>query len=396
MSYSNGSGYDVNSEQKYPEDLSKEEVIDETISHLRGIRSRMTAILTIMIAIILYFAKDFFLPIILGVLMALTLSPIVRALTRLGVPNALGSILVVIGLSSSITGVGYVMSGPVTSWINDAPEIGQTLEYKLRSFSRTVKDVQEATKKVDELAETGGDQDVQKVSIETPGLLDSAVSTVATIAASAAVALVLAFFLLASNEMFYRKLIASFPRFEDKKKALGAVYDIERKVSRYLLTITVINALLGIAIGCALYAIGMDDAWIWGVFAFLLNFLPYVGMIVGASLVTVFAIVQFDTLSYAMLAPLAYLFFNALEGQFITPTTVGRRLELNTVAVFLTVVFWGWLWGIPGALMAVPFLVLVKVVCDNVEGLDTLNRFLGSDDTPADLDRDVDHQAAQT
>ncbi len=352
----------------------------ETVHLLRAIRSRMTVILIILVAIVLYFAKDLFLPIILGTLMALTLSPIVRALARLGIPNVLGSIIVVFGLTFSVTSVGYVMSGPVTGWINKAPELGRTLEYKLRSLTQTVKDVQEATQKMDELAETGGTDNVQKVSIETPGLLNSAVNTLTNIAASAAVALVLALFLLASNEMFYRKLVASFPRFEEKKKALGAVYDIERKVSRYLLTITIINATLGLCIGIGLYMIGMEDAYIWGVFAFLLNFLPYIGMIAGASLVTLFAIVQFDTISYALLAPLIYLFFNALEGQFVTPTTVGRRLELNTVSVFLTVVFWGWLWGIPGALMAVPFLVLVKVVCDNVEGLSTLGRFLGSDD----------------
>ena len=222
------------------------------------------------------------------------------------------------------------------------------------------------------------------MTIAQPGLLDSAVNTIASAGASAMVALVLALFLLSSNEMFYRKIVATFPRFDDKKRALTTVYDIERKVSRYLFTITIINACLGIAIGSVLYLIGVKDALIWGVLAFLLNYLPFLGMAVGTALVGVLAIVQFDSLTHALLAPAAYFTLNSIEGQLITPTVVGRRLELNTVSVFLTVVFWGWLWGIPGALMAVPFLVLVKVICDNVETLGTLGRFLGSAELTAE------------
>lgn len=268
--------------------------------------------------------------------------------------------------------------------MEQAPGLGQQLEYKLRGISETVREVQDVSKQVDELAERNDDDSVQKVTIAQPGMLSSAVSTLASAGASSAAALVLAFFLLGSNEMFYRKIIATFPRFNDKKRALRTVYDIERKVSRYLFTITIINACLGIVIGTGLYLIGVNNAYIWGIVAFLLNYLPFIGMAVGSISVGFFAIVQFDTLTQALLAPALYFTVNAIEGQLITPTVVGRRLELNTVSVFLTVMFWGWLWGIPGALMAVPFLVLVKVVCDNVDDLSTLGRFLSSHDSDLD------------
>ena len=165
-----------------------------------------------------------------------------------------------------------------------------------------------------------------------------------------------------------------------KKRALTAVYDIERKVSRYLLTITLINAGLGLAIGTTLGLLGLEFAYVWGIAAFLLNFVPFVGGVTGTALVGVYSIVFFDSISYALIAPVAYLALTTIEGQFVTPTLVGRRLEMNTVAVFLTVVLWGWLWGVLGALVAVPFLVVFKVICENFEGLETFANFLGHAD----------------
>ncbi|MBU2360671.1 MAG: AI-2E family transporter [Alphaproteobacteria bacterium] len=195
---------------------------------------------------------------------------------------------------------------------------------------------------------------------------------------SVAVALVLAGFLLALGHMFYIKILQSLRTLSDKKRALTMVHDIERRVSRYLLTIALINAGLGICVGLALFVIGMPDAYILGAAVFLLNFLPFAGALIGVALVGALSILTFDSLSYAALAPAAYLILNALEGSFVTPALLGQRLELNTVAVFLTVVTWGWLWGIPGALIAVPVLIMFKVVADNIEGMKVAANFLGA------------------
>jgi predicted PurR-regulated permease PerM len=205
-------------------------------------------------------------------------------------------------------------------------------------------------------------------------------SVLRTIGSTLAVALVLASFLLASGDLFYLKLVQSFPTMSGKKRALTMVYDIERRVSHYLLTIALINAGLGIGIGSVLTLLGMPYAYIWGIAAFLLNFLPYLGAITGVVLVAGLSIITFDSFSYALLAPAAYLTLTTIEGNFVTPTLLGRKLELNTVAVFLTVVLWGWLWGIAGALVAVPFLVVFKVVADNVDGMGIVSNFLGAAD----------------
>lgn len=347
-------------------------------AHVGRIHRLLVGIFLILLVMALFFAKDVFLPIILGVLLSLTLSPIVRGLSRLGVPAALSAIVLILGLGGGMFTTAYLMSGPVSAWVNEAPDMGEQLKRKLRGVNETVEGIKKASEEVEEIATTSASKDVQKVSIEQPGLLNTAVTSFASVVTSSLVALVLALFLLASDDLFYGKIVASFGRFSDKKRALRVVYDIERKVSRYLLTITLINAGLGLAVATALSVFGLPNAYIWGVVAFLLNFLPFIGAMGGVLLVAIYSIVTYDSLSYAMIAPGLYLILTAIEGQIVTPTVLGRRLELNTVSVFLTVVFWGWLWGIAGALMAVPFLVLVKVVCDNVESLQTFGSFLGA------------------
>ena len=209
-----------------------------------------------------------------------------------------------------------------------------------------------------------------------------AVSNVMSVFATTLVTLVLALFLLASGDLFYVKLIDAFPRFGDKKRALRIVYGIERSVSRYLATVTMINASLGVFIGIGMWVIGMPKPLVWAFVAFFVNFLPYIGPLFGAGLATAVAVVTFDHLGQAALAPAVYLGATTIEGQFITPVLLGRQLELNTVSVFVTVVFWGWLWGIAGGLMAVPFLVCLKVICDNVVSLNTFGNFLSAASTP--------------
>jgi predicted PurR-regulated permease PerM len=271
-----------------------------------------------------------------------------------------------------------LVSGPVSNWISDAPDLGAELKQKLHTLTSSVAVMKKATDQVDQITTGTADPKVQKVAVQTPGLLTVAVSNVVSIFATMMVTLVLALFLLASGDMFYVKLIDAFPRFGDKKRALRIVYGIERSVSRYLLLVTMINMGLGVVIGTGMWLIGMPEPLVWALVAFVVNYMPYVGPLSGAALATAVAVVSFDHLGHAALAPAIYLTATFLEGQFITPVLLGRQLELNTVSVFVTVVFWGWLWGIAGALMAVPFLVCVKVICDNVEGLSTLGSFLSA------------------
>jgi predicted PurR-regulated permease PerM len=333
-----------------------------------------------------YFAKDLLLPILLGFLLALTLSPVNRALEKLGVPPPLGAVLLIGAAGLVIFVLVGLSAGTVASWADEIPSMGNEIRRKLQGWAQTVENVRSATEEVEKITtENGAGGNADEVVMKQPGLLDNAMNTGAKIGGTIAVALVLALFLLASGDLFYLKLVQSFQTFTGKKRALKAVYDVERRVSRYLLTITMINAGLGVSVGLYLFALGLPVPYVWGLAAFLLNFLPYIGGVIGAVLVGAYAIATFDSVGYAILAPLGYQILTGLEGQFITPYLVGRRLELNTVAVFLTVVFWGWLWGIAGALVAVPFLVVFKVICENVTALNMIGHFLDKSEPDVNL-----------
>lgn len=323
----------------------------------------------------LYFARDLFLPIIIGVIVALTFSPVVRSLARLGVPEPLSAIVLIFGAVLTLAFGTYLLSGPVSGILEDAPAMGVELREKLRGLIATVEDAKSASEQVEELA-NGGDT-TTNVTIEQPGLLAFAAGTIASFMGLTVVGLILALFVLASGDMFYIKLVESFPNFSDKRRAVKTARDIERRISHYFLTITIINAGLGSSVGLTMYLVGLPNPMLWGILAFVLNFLPFVGAIMGATLVAAFGILSFDTLGAGLLPAAIYLVLTSIEGQFVTPTVLGRRLEMNTVSVFLTVIIWSWLWSIPGALMAVPFLVLLKVICDNVPRLSTLGNFLG-------------------
>jgi predicted PurR-regulated permease PerM len=181
------------------------------------------------------------------------------------------------------------------------------------------------------------------------------------------------------------------PRLGDKKKALTIIRDVERQISRYLGVIFLINAGLGIAVGVAMWLLGLPLAVVWGLLAFLLNFIPFVGNILNVVLVAAMSLVTFDTLWSAALPPLVLLVLSLIESNVVSPFFIGRRLELNTVSQLIMVAFWTWLWGVPGAILAVPFLVVVKAVTDNVESLQVISTFLAGD--PATKEDEVPQKA---
>jgi len=349
---------------------------------LQAMRRTLGLILLVLLTIGFYFAKDLILPLLMGTLLALTLSPTVRTMQRRGLAPVVTATALITLVAVVIAGSAVLFSGPVSNWITDAPQLGAELRQKLQSLSSSVSVVQQASSQVNQLTNGVADPEVQRVAMEQPGLLTMAVSNAFSIVSITLVTLVLALFLLASGDLFYVKIIDAFPRFGDKKRALRIVYGIQRSLARYLTVVTGINLVLAVVIGLGMWAIGMPQPFVWTVLSFFVNFLPYIGPLIGAGLAAAVAIVSFDHLGQAALAPIIYLTATSIEGPFVTPVILGRQLELNTVSVFVMVIFWGWLWGIAGALMAVPVLVCLKVICDNVEALHTLGSFLGEEAAP--------------
>jgi len=352
----------------------------ENLAELKSIRRVLVYMAILLSGAILYFAKDILMPIMLGVLFTLTLSPVVRGLQAIKVPAPLGAILVVMSISAVISVGISSLSTPVGELFDSLPEIGSRISEHLTPIKETMSEISEAGDQVQELAGGSSDKVINEVVLEGPGIITSAASTVATSITSLFIALVLSIFILGSGSLFYEKIVSSVPLLSDKKRALRIVRDIESSVSRYLLTITIINLSLGVIVGGLLYAYGAPNPALWGSIAALFNYLPFMGALVGATLLATVSFGVYDSLSSALIPPLIYYVCSAMEGNVVTPYIVGRRLQLNIVAVFLTVALWGWLWGLAGALMAVPILVFINVLCEHIDALKPLGHFVSGRD----------------
>jgi predicted PurR-regulated permease PerM len=335
----------------------------------------LIGIFVILLFTALYFTRDIALPIVLALLLAITFSPIVRRLQRRGVPAAATAVTLVLGLAmASFTGL-YMLSGPVMQWVEAGPSIAQQVQYKLLPLRRPIAAVQELSEAAEEV-DKQSDPTVQKVEVREGVTLSVAAGGVSRFLGMAGLTFALLLFLLASGQTLHEKIVRVIPTFRDKKRALRLIYNVEREVSQYLLTVTCINIGLGAVIATGMWLAGMPSPILWGVAAALLNFIPFLGAVVGMIMVALVAVVSFDTLSQAALPPLFYLAATAVEGGIVTPMVVGRRLALNTVAILLALALWAWLWGVVGALIAVPLLVAIKAFCDHFEELSDWGEFL--------------------
>ncbi|MGH7558393.1 MAG: AI-2E family transporter [Gemmatimonadota bacterium] len=340
----------------------------------------LSGIFVLLVFYTLYFARDFVLPVVLALLLTFLLAPVVRGLNRLRVPETIAAGMVILGLLSTVVYGTYSLSGPAAGWIERAPQGMRRVEQRIREIQRPVEEVRQAAeqveKKVEEIA-GGGARQPRAVQVEGQTLTGVVLSQTQAFLAGAVIMVILLFFLLASGDLFLRKLVRVLPRLSDKKAAIEIARATEEHISRYLVTVTLINAGLGMAVGFAMKLTGMPNPVLWGVAAGLMNFVPYLGALATLGMITLVSLLTFEGIGRALVAPGVYLGLNALEGYLITPMLLGRRLLLNPVVIFLGIIFWGWLWGIPGALLAVPLMATFKIFCDHIEPLSPIGEFLG-------------------
>ncbi|HZW08476.1 MAG TPA: AI-2E family transporter, partial [Phycisphaerales bacterium] len=270
----------------------------------------------------------------------------------------------------------YHLGGPALTWLRELPESFDEIEAKLRVLREPVEDLQKAAKQVEEATSIQSQSGVELNVSDT--------STLESLVAEAQWAVVLTclmggflFFMLASGDTFLAKLVKVIPRFQDKKQAVAIVHEIQEDIAVYVLTITLINAGMGAAVGVSLLALGVPNAALWGVMAAVLNYIPYIGAIVGVGIIALVSLVTFESVGYALLAPLSYLLLTTLEANVVTPLILGRRLRLNPLVLFTAVIFWGWVWGVPGALVAVPITVAMRIMFDRIEQMRPMAEFFG-------------------
>jgi predicted PurR-regulated permease PerM len=306
------------------------------------------------------------------------MAPAVDALKRLRIPQALGSAIVIIALFTVISASFYIFYQPAADWIERAPQSLRKVEQKLRFIKRPVEKVSEATKSMEKITDVGPKSEGSTtVEVKKTRLLNTLFIEASGFIFGVATMLILLYFLLASGDLFLRKVINALTTLKDKKQAVEIARHLERDISTYLYTIVIINFCLGVLIGGAMYVLKMPNPFLWGVMAGLVNFIPYLGQAAGIIIIVIVASTTFDNTYQAIMPPLVYCVIIGLEGNIITPIILGRRLLLNPVMIFLALLLWGWIWGIPGALFAVPILVILKIICDNIESLGAIGEFLG-------------------
>ena len=361
----------------------------------------MVGLFVLALLVVLYHIGDFMVPVIGAILLNLILSPITRTMHRLHIPYPVSAVVIVVTLFALVAAGFYGLSSPISRWISAIPEAVAKIEAQMEDMGAPLQTVRRATSEVEKIT-SGGDGDSrttepERVVVRQPSLTTRIFGSVTNMVLQTGLMFVLLYFLLAVGNLFQSKLIRIMPRLRDKLKAQHMAAAVVHDISIYLATITLINAVLGTAVGLALFALDFPNPLLWGVMAGLLNYVPYLGAVVGVSIVAVASFISIEPASAAILPPLSYAAINILEGQFITPSIVSRNLTLNPVVVFLSVSFFSWFWGIPGALMAVPILVIIKILSDYIVTLQPIGEFLSGwppkpalppDPTPATADND--------
>jgi predicted PurR-regulated permease PerM len=339
-----------------------------------GIRSiALTGLFILAVFYTIYFMRSVLLPIVLGLLLSYLLRPIVRALARLKIPLPVGAAFVLLGLFAIVSyGISALVT-PAVGWIQKAPEGLTELQHKLLPVKRSVAQVTQATGEIEKLASTNADS--KTVEVKQHPITEMFFMRTPEFVASAVLLLIFLYFLLVYDQVFIAKLVKLLPTLADKKMAVAIAHDIESQISRYLFTITAINASLGVAVGTAVGLLGLHNPVMWGVMVAVLNFVPYLGALTGIICMTVGAVLSFNSLGYALIFPGVYLAFGTLEGSFITPWVMGRSLSLNPVMILFSLTFWGWMWGIVGVILAVPILAAFKIFCAHIKPLEPLAEF---------------------
>ena len=319
-------------------------------------------------------ASAIILPVVLAFVLTLMLQPAVHLLERLHVPRAIGALFTILLVIGGLVGLGTGLAGPAATWAAKLPEGLPRLVEHLKFLKAPFEVLQQFLHQAEQLA-AGPAQNATTVDMQA-GFADTLFRGVRTLVDGLFTMVLVLFFLLLSGDTFLRRFVEILPTFQNKRQAVDISQQIEQDISGYLVTITAMNAAVGVATATAMHFSGLGDPVLWGTVAFLLNYVPILGPLTGMAIFFLAGLLSFDSLWHASLPVALYLAIHLLEGEIVTPMLLARRFTLNPVVVILALIFWFWMWGIPGAILSVPMLAITKIVCDRIRPLMALGHFL--------------------
>ncbi len=339
----------------------------------------MLVVAVLAVCFTLWAAQGLILPVLLAMFFALIGNPIIRLLQRAYVPRFISALLVItLGISGAVW-LGLQLVEPAGEWVRQVPREMRDLAPKLRNL---IKPVQEANQAAENIARAaGGESTAKPVEVVKTEINDPYKILTATpkLIAGFLVVVLLTFFFMVYGQNLQRHALALLPGRQQKRVTVEILQSIESEISRYVLTISVINGLVGLALAGILHLllqIPLPEALLWGTMAAILNYAPYVGPLIGIMVMLLMGFVAYDEIWRSLLPAGIYLGLHTLEGQFITPIVLGRRMALSPLVLILALMVFGWLWGIVGLLLAVPLLVCVKMVLARIEGWEGWDKLL--------------------
>lgn len=330
-------------------------------------------------------AQEVVLPIILAFILKLLTQPLMRVGERIRLPRVIASLLVIVLLLGALWGLSELLSTPAGNWAKRLPQGLPRLEERVRFISQPLDSMRHLLTNAQGVvagyaasATSAGAAAAPVAADPGPlsGLQAALLSSAHALASGFVTTFLVLFFLLMSGDTFLRRLVEVLPRFSDKRQAIDIAWQVEQDISSYLVTITIMNALVGIATGVAMWSLGLPDALLWAVVAFLLNYVPILGPLTGVVIFLAVGMLSLDPLWKAFMPMVLYGAIHLIEGETVTPLILARRFTINPVLVIIALLFWDWMWGIPGAILAVPMLAITKIICDRVRPLAAFGHFL--------------------
>ena len=327
----------------------------------------------------LYLASPIILPVVLAFVLNLLLQPVVRLLQRAHLPRAIGALLTVLLAVGTLVGVVAGLSVPAANWATKLPEGIPRLEAHLVVIKNPIMALQKLIQQTEEVADNPAQRGSAIAVRPDLGLSGALFTGTRAVLGGLFTTVLVLYFLLVAGDIFLRRVVEILPTFSNKRQAVDISQQVEEDISAYLVTITAMNAAVGVATAVAMYLCGLGDPLLWGATAFLLNYIPILGPLFGIVIFLLAGMLSFDSLWWALLPPALYFGIHLLEGETLTPMLLARRFTLTPVLVVLSLVFWFWMWGVPGAILAVPLLAILKINCDRLRPLRALGHFLEGD-----------------
>lgn len=336
----------------------------------------LTGLFVMACVVALGVARAVFIPLTFALMLSFVFRPIVRGAERMKLPAALGASFVVLALVSGFGLAVMQLAEPATTWAERMPRALRTVERKVRPLRSPVDKVSALAERVQRLTDVEASNRSREVRLEGRGIMSYVIEAIGALLGGTVVMIIGLYFMLLWGDGLLARLIAFVPDLGSQRRTGQVIRAIEARMSTYLGTICAINIGLGAAVALATSLLGMPNALLWGVLAAILNFVPYLGSLVGVAVLGVASLTTFATPSEALWPPLAYFALTAVEGSILTPVVLGRRFRMSPLLIFVWLVFWAWLWGVAGGILAVPLLMLIKITCEQSPLLAPVAAFL--------------------